>query len=321
MNQRQMPEHQSVAAVANRISGEFKTSAHVIMLEPGVYIVSRMTGSHLIDAASGLPDIRVSKAPVSQEGCEVEVVGLRPDGWVRDGAALIRVTGAVSPILITIYQRPGATEPAPRIQVQQIASSGANAADSPATQTEPARKAEVAAHIQRRGDVVGALTEWMGEPGSQRWIEGFSLVPNGIAPGDIEYQAVLGRGWLSPWSENGQYCGSRGMALPILGLRVRLKGAAATTHTLRVSASFTDGTRIGPVGAAETCEAESLASLEAFRVELIPISTGPENSSLAAPANGAAEKAILARRKGAPRKTELAFKSKAVKSPVASGRE
>ena len=49
----------------------------------------------------------------------------------------------------------------------------------------------------------------------------------GIAPEDIEYQAVLGRNWLSPWVEGGKFCGSRGMALPLLGLKVRLKGAAA----------------------------------------------------------------------------------------------
>ncbi len=111
----------------------------------------------------------------------------------------------------------------------------------------------------------------MGEPGSQSWIEGFAIAPNRLVElQDIEYQAVLGKGWLSPWSEGGQYCGSRGMALPILGLRVRLKGRAATTHTLRVSASFTDGSRVGPLADTETAEAESLAPLEAFRIEILP---------------------------------------------------
>ncbi len=52
----------------------------------------------------------------------------------------------------------------------------------------------------------------------------------GVAPQDLEYQAVLGRGWLSPWIEGGKFCGSRGMALPLLGLNVRLKGEAAKTH-------------------------------------------------------------------------------------------
>jgi hypothetical protein len=77
---------------------------------------------------------------------------------------------------------------------------------------------------------------------------------------------VLGRGWLSPWIEGGKFCGSRGMALPLLGLKVRLKGAAAKTHECRYSATFVDGSSVGPMQAGETCEAESLAALEAFQV-------------------------------------------------------
>jgi len=105
--------------------------------------------------------------------------------------------------------------------------------------------------------------------GSKNWIEGFGIMPPaGMAPRDIEYQAVLGRGWLSPWVEGGKFCGSRGMALPILGIRVRLLGSAAETHDCVYSATFVDGTAIGPVRNGEACEAESLAPIEAFQVEL-----------------------------------------------------
>ena len=127
--------------------------------------------------------------------------------------------------------------------------------------------ADVVAHVQRTGDVPGKIGEWVGTRGSRQWIEGFSLAPrDGIKPTDVEYQAVLGRGWLSPWIEGGKFCGSRGMALPLLGLKVRLKGAAAKTHECSYSASFVDGSAVGPVPAGETCEAESLAALEAFQM-------------------------------------------------------
>jgi len=136
---------------------------------------------------------------------------------------------------------------------------------------EAAKTAEMIAHIQGRGDVLAKLGEWMGEPGSQRWVEGFALAPRGkLGPNDIEYQAVLGRGWLSPWAEGGQYCGSRGMSLPILGLRVRLRGEAAERYDCQVEASFVDGTRIGPLDNGEPCQAASLSPLEAFHVKLIP---------------------------------------------------
>ena len=117
------------------------------------------------------------------------------------------------------------------------------------------------AHIQRMGDVGCKLGEWLGVKGSRQWVEGFGMAPaNGIALEDIEYQAVLGRNWLSPWVEGGKFCGSRGMALPLLGLKVRLKGAAAKAFECSYSATFVDGSAVGPVNGGETCEAESLAA-------------------------------------------------------------
>jgi hypothetical protein len=127
------------------------------------------------------------------------------------------------------------------------------------------------AHIAARGDVLAKLGEWMGVPGSQRWIEGFAIAPKKIiGPADIEYQAVLGRGWLSPWAEGGQFCGSRGMSLPILGMRARLRGEAAEKFDCVVEASFVDGSRVGPLDNGEPAQAESLAALEAFKIALVP---------------------------------------------------
>jgi hypothetical protein len=122
-------------------------------------------------------------------------------------------------------------------------------------------------HVQRFGDVPAKIGDWAGSRGSRQWVEGFSLTPqDGVKPSDVEYQAVLGRGWLSPWIEGGKFCGSRGMALPLLGLKVRLKGNVAKTHECSYSATFVDGSSVGPIPGGETCEAESLAALEAFQV-------------------------------------------------------
>jgi hypothetical protein len=125
--------------------------------------------------------------------------------------------------------------------------------------------------------------DWMGEPGSKRWVEGFAITPKGaIGPADIEYQAVLGRGWLSPWAEGGQYCGSRGMSLPILGLRMRLRGEAADQFDCFLEASFVDGTRMGPSDDGEPSQAESLAPLESFRIKLVPREAAPAPKAAAA---------------------------------------
>ncbi len=166
--------------------------------------------------------------------------------------------------------RPAAQAPAPAKPPAPVAAMPQNTpASAPAA--DAAKNAEMIAHIQGRGDVLAKLGEWMGEPGSQRWVEGFALAPRGkLGANDIEYQAVLGRGWLSPWAEGGQYCGSRGMSLPILGLRVRLRGEAAERYDCQVEASFVDGTRVGPLDNGEPCQATSLSPLEAFHIKLVP---------------------------------------------------
>jgi len=133
-------------------------------------------------------------------------------------------------------------------------------------------------------------------------MEGFGLAPQGaVKSSDIEYQAVLGKDWLSPWVEGGKFCGSRGMALPVLGLAVRLKGEAAGAYDLSYSASFVDGSTVGPVAAGKICQSESLAALEAFQVVMRPKAQGevavatpsPKSQARQAPAAkpGAAEPA------------------------------
>jgi hypothetical protein len=170
-------------------------------------------------------------------------------GAIPQAAAAVRVAG------------PAAPEP-------QQNSPAAVAQQVPA---ESGGRAEIVAHVQGRGDVAAMLGEWMGVPDSKRWIEGFAVSPRGVVgPNDVEYQAVLGRGWLSPWAEGGQYCGSRGMSLPILGLRMRLRGEAAERFDCIVSASFVDGTKVGPLDNGEPCQAESMSPLEAFEIKVVP---------------------------------------------------
>ncbi|MBB2176637.1 hypothetical protein HLH21_11990 [Gluconacetobacter johannae] len=264
---------------------DLKVAGHLMTLDAGLYCIFH-TGQDM--PAGGLPGVRISPPP-GPAGGAASIVTFDADGWLggERNAALVRVPAGPAQVLITIYQDPAAVQGAPKLQVVRLAEDArpaapapkpaAGVAPGPAPQPAPQPPAgpgaaEMTAHIQRRGDVAAALGEWMGKPGSQAWIEGFALSPAGqVAAEDIEYQAVLGRGWLSPWSSGGQFCGSRGMALPVLGLRVRLKGPAARHFACTVTATFTDGSAVGPVGAGGVAEAESLAPLEAFRIDIAPV--------------------------------------------------
>jgi hypothetical protein len=130
-------------------------------------------------------------------------------------------------------------------------------------------RAEIVAHVQNVGDVEGDLGTWIGERGSGRAIEGFSLAsPQDIDPGEFVYQVVLGRDWRSPWVPSGKYCGSRGLALPLRGFCVNLQGAAAMKYRCSYSATFVDRSVVGETQGGRICAAATLAPLEAFQVNL-----------------------------------------------------
>jgi hypothetical protein len=303
---------------------ELKVTAHLMSFDAGIYCIFNPPGSPAPDPATGLPGVRVSLPPGPAFHPEaITISTFRDDGWLGgwNGAALIRVARGPAQLLVTIYQLPNHVGDAPKLQILRLAEGGAppaqaarvpapapvQAAAAPApapvaapalpqntpaggTATVDSGAAEIVAHVQTRGDVTAALGGWMGTPGSKHWIEGFSIAPRAqVRPEDIEYQAVLGRGWLSPWAEGGQFCGSRGMSLPILGLRVRLKGEPAERFDCVLTASFVDGTKIGPLDNGEPAQAESLAPLEAFQIVLKPRAAAPAKKPAAKPAPVAAK--------------------------------
>jgi len=327
------------STAASKAITELKVSAHLMTLEAGLFCIFNSPGAPPPDKGTGLPGVRLSEppAPAGHSG-SVSITGFNAGGWLGggDGAALVRVTGGAAQVLVTVYQDASGQQDAPKLQVIRLneadvdmpVAAAARTGERPApdTQDEPPMQAqdiEVAATISGRGDVGGRLGRWMGERGSKRWIEGFGLMPGGgVAASDIEYQAVLGRNWLSPWSEGGQFCGSRGMSLPILGLRVRLRGAAAETHTLSVSASFVDGTEVGPVSDGEACEAPSLAPLEAFQIVLRPIAKTQEAAPVAddaaqSPASPKQGRSRPAAPAAAPKKSARQSAAEALTAPKA----
>ena len=262
--------------VQNRIA-ELKVSGHLMTLDTGLFCVFQAPGSPAANERSGLPGVRISLPPGPAGRPEVvKISTFRDDGWMNssDAAALVRVAEGPAQVLVTVYQSPMAPpETAPRLQVMRLgAEQGADTrvpgvAAGQVAGAVPPEDSDVVVHVQGIGDRPGKIGDWAGTRGNRQWIEGFSIAPrDGLKPEDIEYQAVLGRGWLSPWIEGGKFCGSRGMALPLLGLKVRLRGNAANTHECSCSATFVDGSAVGPVPGGETCEAESLAALEAFQL-------------------------------------------------------
>jgi len=256
---------------------ELKVTGHLMALPAGLFCFVNEPNPNAA-RQHGMPGVRVSPPPTGAQN--VEIVTFRPDGWLNANgdAAMVKVLKNPGHVLVTIYQLPNQPDAAPRLQVRQLLGGGDAPAAAPAPPAAPPApvRVDMMAHIQSRGDIGANFGDWLGERGSTNWIEGFAIsAPEGIDPADLSYQAVLGRGWLSPWIESGQYCGSRGMALPLLGLRIRLGGEAADHYEISYSASFVGGTTAGPVGNDETCEGDTLAPLEAVQVTLTPRTRKP----------------------------------------------
>ncbi len=95
------------------------------------------------------------------------------------------------------------------------------------------------AHVSLRGDLAAPRGHWICGPDAPGRIEGIEM--RGVAAAvPLEYQvATVGRsaGW-SPWTRAGTYAGSRGKALPLIGLRVRLLPEAAPNLALKADGVF-----------------------------------------------------------------------------------
>lgn len=323
---------------------DLNVNGHLMSLGEGLYCIYHAPGQSPADTF-GFPGLRISLPPFKQSA-QVSIETFENDGWLgaEKSAALIRISGGSGLILVTVYQNPSSQHPAPKLQVvrlndapelisvdnQQVPAVGVQpqpTAQQQAPVKQTVEKSEnnitMFAHVQGTGDVVVKSGEWVGNPDSKTWIEGFGLnIKKYIQPSDIEYQAVLGKGWMSPWYKGDQFCGSRGMALPLCGLRIKLSEEAAKKYHIRLSATFVDGTKLGPVEDDSILSAESVAPLEAIRFELISIADGKVISS--GEANKVGKEAITPPKKAIrkivpakPARSNIKLKTTAAKAAAA----
>jgi hypothetical protein len=243
---------------------DLKVSAHAVALQKGLFCIYQ-EGDASRDLQTGLPFAKIEPAP-GDAGANVTVQSLEADGALHGMAAMVKVMAPEAKVLITIYQHKDRPT-APQFHILQL-SGGANAR-SPMT-SEMLEDHAMLAHVRGVGDMGCEFGEWLGIQGSAQWIEGFRITPPELDANCIEYRAVLGRDWMSPWVVGNQFCGSRGMALPLLGLEVRLVDAAADTHTCHYQATFVDGSHAGPISGKPIMQVakdgSSMPALEAFQV-------------------------------------------------------
>ena len=232
---RNPPEGQSNAPTGgqSRVT-ELKVSGHLMTLDSGLFCVFQVPGSPTPNDRSGLPGVRISMPPGSAGRPDaVSISTFRDDGWLdsQDAAALVRVAKGPAQVLVTVYQSPAASpESAPRLQVMRLG---------------PEQGGEAEGRRQWGAGLRDRRLPWR-TPMSSPTFSAPAICQAGSANGSAREAAACGSkasAWhhttalsrpmsnIRPCSaavgcrpgSRGAVCGSRGMALPLLGLKVRLR--------------------------------------------------------------------------------------------------
>jgi hypothetical protein len=114
---------------------------------------------------------------------------------------------------------------------------------------------EISAHIRTRGDMKFSEVPWAGRVGPGLWIESFSVKPlQRFAAQDVEYKGLTGSGFETPWCSDAAMCGTRGMAVPLVGFAIRLKPSKeAAAFDCEYSGYFKSGVTVGPLRNGAPC--------------------------------------------------------------------
>jgi hypothetical protein len=264
-------------------------TAQVLNLNPGLYTVevAPAEGNPVVrlDTGLALPCARIDPLPPTGPG-RAFVSVLADTSLMLPGAApaFVRVAGGVAAAIITVYKMAGGMVP-PEVRVRRISAPDLDVAIR--DEVEPALHSlplTLVVHIESHGDMTVEGGQWAVAPGrAGHSIEGFAILPGPDFTSDqIEYQALLGQDWTSPWTSAGDFCGSRQMALPLLGVRVRLRGDADTHFRCVVWGRYAGG-EVVQVEDGELCRNDAGTPLEGMRVALLAREPAPPAAPEAAP--------------------------------------
>ena len=270
------------------------SSVQVLPLPAGLYRFS-VTEAAPSPAAGDLrlPALHVGIAPgVVTAEVEFTAGAATHGGWLvtQNDVLTVRVLGTGATLLLTSVREPGGAvisvkvervaEPGDRQVIAPVAASAATsggarvAASGVAKKTVSTLPVKVAAHIRARGDLSFVDVDWAGRIAPGLWIESFSIGPlRHIEAADIEYKALTGGGYETPWLGDDRMCGTRGLSTPLLGFAIRLK-PRVTAYDVEYSGYFQSGLTIGPVRNGAPCRSSVAGDpLEGMQIRLLKRAT------------------------------------------------
>ena len=241
-------------------------AAQRLSFGPGLYLITLSGGGVREVSGLALPCVRLDPLPPTREmPGRAHVACLTEGQWLSSAnqSAFLRIEGGAANLILTTYNVAGdATPPNVRIRLVKNEDAAARLISNPSAAAkrpdllppglaEESLPLKLLVHCSGVGDVEVEGGEWAGAADERAAIEAFSIAPTEME-GDLwlEYQSIMGVDWSSPWVNAPELSGSRGLALPLFGVRARLTGKAASEYEIVLWARC--GTReIGPVAIGE----------------------------------------------------------------------
>jgi len=219
----------------------------VLSVQPGLYALRYVSA---VDAANW-PVAEVLSADGSEgDITTISAPGAAPGGLEGPGACVVVVAHAPASLKVGVKRRgrSGSIDAVLRLEPLDVAERGAqapSAATSAASAPQPIENLppkaaspslQIFAHVARRGDVEALAGEWIAGPQAPAPIEGLQF--RATESLGVEAQALLAGARWTPWTPPGAFLGTRGRALPIVGLRLRLVGARSLGAEIVAEAMF-----------------------------------------------------------------------------------
>ena len=144
---------------------------------------------------------------------------------------------------------------------------------APAAWTGVAPQFKLLAHVSRRGDVEVNAGDWVAGPSAPAAIEGVEIRGMAGSGLGVEIQPLIATNplrWLD-WVPAGVFAGSRGRALSLAGVRIRLAGEQASRYVIVAEASFLGSAIVSKRGReVELVGAAGGDPLVGLRLEIVP---------------------------------------------------
>jgi hypothetical protein len=256
--------------------------ARLVPLDPGLYAFSLSADSAWREPVAGLalPAVHLCAPPRQDGAVEITDGSGRTGSWLggRDKVLFVRSPPGGGAALVTGYlsREPDSlleleirriAPPGPAILALRLG--GAGAAD----RAERGGGLDIVAHIRGRGDVPFLDTQWVGRLGPGMWIEGFTVHPHGgLATAAIEYKGLAASGAETPWIDGGDFCGTRGRGIPLIGFAVRQKAVpSGVALDCEYTGYFQSGATVGPVRNGAPCRSGlEQDALEGIQLRVTP---------------------------------------------------